>query len=176
MWWFVLFYSGCTESDTTETTYTHTHTQISTGFEVFSPFGSAGKEPACQCRRHKRLGFHPWAGEIHWRRARQPTPVFLPGKSHGQRSLGAIVYGNTESDTNKATKPTHASGSFNDSTLQRKAVSCSCPCCVPMLFLPSACWFVVEASGEILWGFHESLGTVNLCLVGLDSTRVSFLF
>ena len=88
----------------------------------------------------------------------------------------AIVYGNAESDTNEAAKPTRASGSFNDSTLQRKSVSCSCPCCIPMLFLPSACWFVLEASGEILWGFHEPLGTVNLCLVGLDSTRVSFLF
>ena len=29
----------------------------------------------------------PWVGKIPWRRARQPTPVFLPGESHGQRSL-----------------------------------------------------------------------------------------
>ena len=43
-----------------------------------------GKESACQCRRH---GFDPWAGKILWRRAWQPTPVFLPEKSHGQRSL-----------------------------------------------------------------------------------------
>ena len=28
-----------------------------------------------------------WAGKIPWRRKWQPTPVFLPGKSHGQRSL-----------------------------------------------------------------------------------------
>ena len=34
-----------------------------------------------------RRGFDPWVGKIPWRRARQPTPVFLPGKSHGQRSL-----------------------------------------------------------------------------------------
>ena len=47
----------------------------------------SGKEPACQCRRHKRCGFNPWVGKIPWRRARHPTPVFLPGKSHGQRSL-----------------------------------------------------------------------------------------
>ena len=45
------------------------------------------KEPACQCRRHKRLGFSPWVGKIPWKRAWQPTPVFLPGESHGQRSL-----------------------------------------------------------------------------------------
>ena len=43
-----------------------------------------GKEPACQCRRP---GFHPWVRKIPWRRKWQPTPVFLPGKSHGQRSL-----------------------------------------------------------------------------------------
>ena len=43
-----------------------------------------GKESACQCRRH---GFNPWVETIPWRRQWQPTPVFLPGKSHGQRSL-----------------------------------------------------------------------------------------
>jgi len=31
--------------------------------------------------------FDPWVEKIPWRRARQPTPVFLPGGSHGQRSL-----------------------------------------------------------------------------------------
>ena len=46
-----------------------------------------GKEPACQCRRHKRYGSDHWVGKIPWRRARQPTPVFLPGESHGWRSL-----------------------------------------------------------------------------------------
>ena len=38
-----------------------------------------------QCRRPQ---FNPWAGKIPWRRAWQPTPVFLPGDSHAQRSLG----------------------------------------------------------------------------------------
>ena len=32
-------------------------------------------------------GFHPWAGKVPWRRKWQPTPVFLPGESHGRRSL-----------------------------------------------------------------------------------------
>ena len=50
--------------------------------------GSAsGKEPTCQCRRRKRRGFNPWVGKMPWRRAWQPTPVFLPGESHGQRRL-----------------------------------------------------------------------------------------
>ena len=43
---------------------------------------SIHKEPACQCRR-----FLPWVRKIPWRKKWQPTPVFLPGKSHGQRSL-----------------------------------------------------------------------------------------
>ena len=46
-----------------------------------------GKEPACQCSRPKRHGFNPWVRKIPWRRAWHPTPVFLPGESHGQRSL-----------------------------------------------------------------------------------------
>ena len=50
------------------------------------PGGASGKEPDCQCRRHKRSGFDPSVGKIPWRRAWQPTPVFLPGESRGQRS------------------------------------------------------------------------------------------
>ena len=45
------------------------------------------KNPACQCRRHKQFGFDPWVGKIPWRRAWQPTPVLLPGESHGWKSL-----------------------------------------------------------------------------------------
>ena len=37
--------------------------------------------------RHKGCGFDPWVGKIPCRREWQPTPVFLPGKPHGQRSL-----------------------------------------------------------------------------------------
>ena len=46
-----------------------------------------GKEPVCQCRRHKRCGFNPWVQKIPWRRAWKPTPVFLPEESNRQRSL-----------------------------------------------------------------------------------------
>ena len=45
------------------------------------PSGISGKEHVCQSRRHKRLGFEPWVGKIPWRKAWQPTPVFLPGES-----------------------------------------------------------------------------------------------
>ena len=49
--------------------------------------GARGKELACQCRRFKRHGFNSSVGKIPWRRAEQPTPVFLLGESHGERSL-----------------------------------------------------------------------------------------
>ena len=51
------------------------------------PGGASGKKPTCQCRRCNRRGFDPWVGKIPWRRVWQPTPVFLPGESPGQRSL-----------------------------------------------------------------------------------------
>ena len=66
------------------------------------PNGANGKEPTCQCRRHKRHGFDPWVGRILWRRAWQPTPVFLPGESHGRRNLaGYSPWGHKELDTMK---------------------------------------------------------------------------
>ena len=64
------------------------------------PGGASGKEPACQGRRHRRHQFDPWLGEIPWRREWQPTPIFLSGESHGQRSLeGYSPWGCKESDT-----------------------------------------------------------------------------
>ena len=51
------------------------------------PGGTRGQEPTCQARRHKRGGLHPLVRKTPWRKKWQPTPVFLPGESHGQRSL-----------------------------------------------------------------------------------------
>ena len=68
------------------------------------PGGASGKEPACQCRRHKRSRLDPWVWKIPWRRSWQPTPVFLPGESRGQRSLvGYSPWGRKESDPSEAT-------------------------------------------------------------------------
>ena len=51
------------------------------------------------CLQCGRPGFDPWVGKIPWRRKWQPTPVLLPGKSHGQRSLvGCSPWGLEESD------------------------------------------------------------------------------
>ena len=45
------------------------------------------KKPPANAGRCKRPRFNPWVRKISWRRAWQPTPVFLPGESQGQRSL-----------------------------------------------------------------------------------------
>ena len=51
------------------------------------PGGTSGKEPACQCRRCKERQVWSLGQEDPWRREWQPTPVFLSGESHEQRSL-----------------------------------------------------------------------------------------
>ena len=45
------------------------------------------KKSACQCRRWEKCGLNLWAEKIPWSRKWHPTPVSLPGKFHGQRSL-----------------------------------------------------------------------------------------
>ena len=54
------------------------------------------------------MQLQPWVGQIPWRKAWQPTAIFLPGESHGQRSLaGYSPWGRKESDTTEATEYTH---------------------------------------------------------------------
>ena len=66
---------------------------------------ASGKEPACQCRRLERCGFDSWVRKVPWRRKRQPAPVFLPGKSHGQRNLaGYSPWGHRESEATEHTR------------------------------------------------------------------------
>ena len=60
------------------------------------------KNPSANAGDLRDLGsiFNPWVRKIPWRTAWQPTPVFLPGESHGQRSLmGYSLEGCKESDT-----------------------------------------------------------------------------
>ena len=77
-------------------------------FEAF-PGGASGKEPVCQCRRHKRYRFNPWVRKIPLRRKRQPTSVFLPGESYGQRSLeGYSPWGGKELDKTEVSEDSHA--------------------------------------------------------------------
>ena len=61
------------------------------------PGGSMVENPPAN---EGRCEFNPWVGEIPWRREWQPTPVFLLGESHGQRSLvGCSPGGHKELDT-----------------------------------------------------------------------------
>ena len=52
----------------------------STAILLFFPGGAGGKEPSCHCRSPERRGLDPWVRKIPWRRAWQPTPVFLSGE------------------------------------------------------------------------------------------------
>ena len=62
--------------------------------------GSDSKRLCLQCTRP---GFNPWVQKIPWRREGLPTPVFLPGEPHGQRSLGGYsTSGRKESDTTES--------------------------------------------------------------------------
>ena len=66
-------------------------------FPSLEKFSTICCDPQSQCGRP---GFNPWVGKISWRRKWQPTPVFLPGKSHGRRSLlGYSSWGRKELDT-----------------------------------------------------------------------------
>ena len=68
------------------------------------PRWGSSKESACQCRRHKRHWFDPWAGKIPWSKKWQLTSVFLPGKFHEQRSLvGCSPWGCKESNAPECT-------------------------------------------------------------------------
>ena len=64
------------------------------------PRWQSGEEFTCQFKRHRRHGLCLWVGKIPWSRKWQPTLVFLPGESHGQRNLvGYSPWGRKESDT-----------------------------------------------------------------------------
>ena len=82
---------------------TYTHTSIYLSLDIYLegfPGGASNKEPAYQCRRASLVAqlvknlpaaqetrVQSLGQENPWRRKRKPTPVFLPGGSHGQRRL-----------------------------------------------------------------------------------------
>ena len=78
-WWAAI--SGVAQS---QTQLKQLSSSSSSQLHQKTPGGSDSKKTTWQCRR---CGFNPWVGMIPWRRKWQPTPVFLPGKSHGQRNL-----------------------------------------------------------------------------------------
>ena len=69
------------------------------------PGGASGKEPACQCRRHKRCRFDPWVGKIPWRRGNplQYSCLENPMDRGARWATVPIEGGCTESDTTEVT-------------------------------------------------------------------------
>ena len=70
-------------------------TKITTSSPITS-CGASGKEPDCQCKRHKRRGFDPRVSKIPWRRAWQPTPVSLLENPMDREAWRATVQGVTK--------------------------------------------------------------------------------
>ena len=78
-----------------------------------------GKSVCLQCGRP---GLNPWAGKTPWRRKWQPTPVFLPGKSHGRRILvGYSPWGCKKSDMNEQ---------LHSQPQRRRHMGTAAPCCI----------------------------------------------
>ena len=79
-----------------------------------------GKASTCPGRRR---GFDPWVGKIPWRRKWQSTPVFLPGPSHGQRSLLVYSHGAAKSRTCLSTSTTTLTRPFPMHRPRRKGAT-----------------------------------------------------
>ena len=63
----------------------------------------SGKESICQCWRRRRHRLDPLVRKLPWKRKQQPTPVFSPGESHGERGLaGYSPWDHKESDMTEA--------------------------------------------------------------------------
>ena len=99
---FRLRVSPSRSSDVSAALLRHKASMMGDWFVLGLPWWFSGKESTCQCRRGR---FDPWVGKIPLRRKWQPTPVFWPGESHGQRSLaGYRPWGRKRVGHNLATK------------------------------------------------------------------------
>ena len=105
-----------------------------------SPGALVVKNPSASVGVCKRCRFDPWVGKIHWRRKWHPTPVFLPGKFHGQRSpAGYSPWGLKGSDTTVGEKAKHYK-EFWDLTICGFIVVCS---------ISRICWRILPKVGTV---------------------------
>ena len=103
----------------------------------------SGKESSCQCRRHKRLRFDPWVRKTPWRTTWQPASGFLPGESHGQRSLvGYSSWGHKELDM---TESVHTQ--YIHTSLRHLGLICLSTFCPPVLVIAT----LKPAARDIYW-------------------------
>ena len=99
-------------------THTHTHTHTHTSLERASL--------VAQMEKNLPAVFNPWVGTISWRRKWQPSPVFLPGEFHGQRSLvGYSKWGRKELDMTE--RLTHTHTLWKQDSPAEIPPGCSCP-------------------------------------------------
>ena len=87
-----------------------------------SPRRLSGSRIGLQGRRLRRRGFDPWVGKIPWR-AWLPASVFLPGGSHGQRSLRAAVHGSAKSQKSLKGLSAHPRGRGSRQSSQPRLTS-----------------------------------------------------
>ena len=142
-----------------------------TGFQD----GAGSKELACQFRRHRRWGFDPWVEMICWRRKWQPIPLFLPGESHGQRSLaGCSPRGHRESDTTEVTY-THTDWTrgLNQYLLpwQADSLPWSYPRKPQVFFRTVSCFYDVSGFGNLIWASISKWRTVHSSKVVIISPQ-----
>ena len=77
------------------------------------PGGTSGKEPSCQCRRHRDTGSIPGSGRSPGEGNGNPLQYSCLENPHGQRSLeGYCLWGHKESDTTEATEHTRVTKSL----------------------------------------------------------------
>ena len=153
--------------------------------EVWNPGfpGTALVKSSCQCRRYRRCWLDPWVGKPHWSRKWQLTPVFLPGRCNGQRSLvgsSALVPDGWARPSACAhtlrrglcRNTLSASRSCEDTVLWTILFStgdCPCACMLSRSVMPSSSQVLL--SWQERWGGSHSFSRVSSRL--RDRTRVS---
>ena len=96
---------------------------LSTLRQAWASPGLRWQRVRLQCRGP---GLDPWVGKIPWRREWQPAPVFLPGESHGQRSLAGCPWGHRESDrVNDSSENFRGNGSMAGCEPKVREAECS---------------------------------------------------
>ena len=77
------------------------------------PWWLSSKESTCQFRKYE---FNPWVKKIPWRGKWQSTPIFLPGKSNGQRNLACSLRGRKKVRQDLETKQQQQHNFVHDSS------------------------------------------------------------
>ena len=148
------------------------------------PWWHSGKESACQCRRCRRHWFDPWVRKILWRRKWQPTPVFLPGEFHGQRSMaGYSLWGSQTVGHDWACTPLSIHTGMKKPTVASKGTS-MWACTFILSWMPSTnCGLFLSSRGsghipglvpQLLWRNHEIFLKVYSLGDPLKSKRTYF--